>query len=70
MGDQSAFSSDHVHEIWNATGETALSLHGYSPRLSQMTFYDHGEARFLEPVRVEVFEDATVPQLTAVAGGG
>jgi hypothetical protein len=57
-GDQSTFSSDHVHEIWNPAGEAALTLHGYTPRLSQMTFYDHSESSFLEPLRTEVFLQA------------
>jgi tellurite resistance-related uncharacterized protein len=57
-GDRVVFAPEHVHEIWNATGESALTLHGYSPRLSSMTFYEHDSSAFLAPLRTEAFEHA------------
>jgi hypothetical protein len=62
-GDQCELPSDHVHEMWNVTGQPALSLHGYSPRLSQMTFYDHSEPSFLTALRTAVFDPETTPEL-------
>jgi hypothetical protein len=56
-GDLYAFPRDHVHEIWNPTGEAALSLHAYSPRLTSMTFYDDRGGVLGAPVRAERYED-------------
>ena len=47
-GQTRAFGAGHVHDVWNVSGQPALSLHAYTPRLLSMTRY-----RFLGD-RVEV----------------
>jgi hypothetical protein len=65
VGDTVAIASDHVHEIWNGSGEIALSLHGYSPRLAKMTYYDHTPHAFLAPLRTEFTAEG--PERASVA---
>jgi mannose-6-phosphate isomerase-like protein (cupin superfamily) len=38
-GDQRTFGRRHLHQVVNATGEPAVSLHVYAPRLTTMTTY-------------------------------
>ena len=68
VGEQITFASDHVHEVYKQAGEPALTLHGYSPRLSQMTFYDHSEPSFLAPVETVRFDEPPRLALASVAG--
>jgi predicted metal-dependent enzyme (double-stranded beta helix superfamily) len=42
-----------VHEVWNPGPAPALSIHGYSPPLAAMTFFDPRPEHFLEPLRTE-----------------
>jgi mannose-6-phosphate isomerase-like protein (cupin superfamily) len=50
-----------IHDVVNVGPEPAVSVHAYSPRLTQMTFYATGEG-WLRPVRTTVADDeAAVP---------
>lgn len=43
-GEGRDFGSHHSHDVANQSGALAVSLHGYSPRLSMMTRYSvHSE---------------------------
>lgn len=48
-----SFGPSHIHEVWNPSSVTALSVHVYSPPLHQMRFYSHEDQRFLEITRTE-----------------
>ncbi len=39
-GDSVVFGQHYVHDVRNVRSETAVSVHAYSPPLSQMNFYD------------------------------
>jgi hypothetical protein len=45
--------SDHVHDLWNPTGEPALSVHVYSPPLRSMNFYSNDPDTYLAKLRTE-----------------
>ena len=45
------------HEVWNAGEHTAYSLHVYTPRLANMTFYERTPSGALAPLRSESAED-------------
>ena len=53
-GDSVAFGPDHIHDVVNGGGRQALSIHVYSPRLREMTFYENTPDRGLAAVRTEV----------------
>ena len=39
-GDSVLFGEHYVHDVRNVEAETAVSVHAYSPPLSQMNYYD------------------------------
>lgn len=39
-GDVRAFDSDYTHDVWNASTAPAISIHAYSPPLTEMTHYE------------------------------
>ncbi|NRQ49494.1 cysteine dioxygenase family protein [Aeromicrobium sp. YC3-14] len=39
-GDSVVFGEHYVHDVRNVQGRTAVSVHAYSPPLSQMNYYD------------------------------
>ncbi len=56
-GTARVFEPGHVHDLRNAGGGPATSIHVYAPPLSTMTFYEHEADDYLEPLRVEVVDD-------------
>jgi mannose-6-phosphate isomerase-like protein (cupin superfamily) len=55
-GESCAFGPDYVHDVRNASGAPAVSVHVYSPPLSTMTRYER-TAEGLVAVAVEQTED-------------
>lgn len=51
-GEGRAFGAQHIHSVTNTGAEPALSVHAYSPRLTQMTRYEIVQDR-LETTGVE-----------------
>lgn len=39
-GDHGSFSAEHVHDVMHDEGRPAVSIHAYSPPLTQLTMYD------------------------------
>ncbi len=39
-GAHGAFGADHVHDVRHGAGRPAVSIHAYSPPLTQLTMYD------------------------------
>ena len=56
-GSVRTFGAGHVHDLRNAGGGPATSIHVYAPALTTMTFYDHGAREYLRPLRVDVVAD-------------
>jgi len=56
-GSVRAFRPGHVHDLRNAGGGPATSIHVYAPALTTMTFYEHGAREYLRPLRVDVVSD-------------
>ena len=52
-GDSVTVGPTRVHDVWNPTAETAVTVHVYSPPLSTMTFYEDRPGHRLEAVRTE-----------------
>jgi hypothetical protein len=52
-GNRRSLQPRHVHDLWNPSGEPALSVHVYSPPLRSMTFYSDDPATYLAKVRTE-----------------
>jgi hypothetical protein len=52
-GMRRSLSPLHVHELWNPTRETALSVHVYSPPLRTMNFYSDEPSTYLAKLRTE-----------------
>lgn len=56
-GSVRAFAPGHVHDLRNAGGGPATSIHVYAPALTTMTFYEHRARDYLRPLRVDVVDD-------------
>jgi predicted metal-dependent enzyme (double-stranded beta helix superfamily) len=52
QGGGRAFGPSHIHDVVNTSGEHAVSLHAYAPKLTTMTRY-HLDGRRLEVTGVE-----------------
>jgi len=57
-GDTVTLSPTRIHDVWNPSEATAVTVHLYSPPLATMTFYATRGVRDLEAVRTEC---ATTP---------
>jgi hypothetical protein len=52
-GDTLGVPARRVHEVCNLRSSDAVSIHVYSPPLTEMTFFDHRADHFLTPLRTE-----------------
>jgi Cysteine dioxygenase type I len=48
-----AVPAHRVHEVCNLAATDAVSIHVYSPPLTEMTFFDHRAESFLTPLKTE-----------------
>ena len=62
-GDTLAFTSAHVHAMYNSSDVDAMSVHVYSPPLATMTFFEQGAGSQLLPLDAALVE----PQREATA---
>ncbi|GAA1870078.1 cysteine dioxygenase family protein [Pseudonocardia ailaonensis] len=53
-GRGAAFGLGHVHDVANHQGETAVSVHAYSPPLTAMSYYEETPSGFLRRTRTEL----------------
>jgi len=51
-GDTRTFGTDHVHDVGNPFGSTAISVHAYSPPLQTQRYYDYRGGDLVEIAEV------------------
>ena len=66
-GDRCAFGAHYTHDVRNESRAPAISIHAYSPPLTQMTHYEH-EGADLVPLASVAGEHGTNEDLAGPAG--
>jgi predicted metal-dependent enzyme (double-stranded beta helix superfamily) len=67
-GDAVAFDPSYVHDVRNLGSETAVSVHAYSPPLSQMSFYDVADGRLTPLAKIWTDDpEVAIPDLRAAS---
>ena len=51
-GDTRTFGTQHVHDVGNPFGSTAVSVHAYSPPLQTQRYYDYRSGGLVEIAEV------------------
>jgi predicted metal-dependent enzyme (double-stranded beta helix superfamily) len=67
-GRGAAFPLGHVHDVVNAAGEPAVSVHAYSPPLTAMSYYAVDEAGSLRRTRTVLTDEPEPEPLLEAAG--
>jgi hypothetical protein len=67
-GDAVGFDPAYVHDVRNLGGETAVSVHAYSPPLAHMNFYDVVDGRLTALAKIWTDDpEVAVPELRAAS---